>query len=126
MGLVQTSGAIAMRKRRKKLELLGLCTRCGKNEPLEGKKQCAVCGSHKKSHKPKKTKDKIIIRKCKNWGIVNHRLFNKLVEKNLTITELSEVTGITGRQVQRWIFEGVEPYLDNKEKVENILGECWD
>jgi ribosomal protein L37E len=123
----QTIGAIAMRKRRAKLKQQGLCTRCGVNNAIVGMSQCAECREYQKSRKRKrKPKEKIIIRELKRWEVANHRLYRNLMKAKLTIAELAEAAGVTARQVQRWIFEGAEPYPWNREKVEAILGKYWD
>ena len=122
--LTQTPGAIAMRKRRIKLQQLGLCTRCGKTPSIEDSTQCENCRSRKKIHKPK-LKEKTIVRKCKSWRIVNHRFVDGLKRIGLTIPEFAVAINVTARQVERWAFEEVMPKIENRMKVKALLGEDY-
>lgn len=112
--------AKAMRELRKKRKKRNLCTRCGK--PVEnGNVQCDACREYCKIYAFLHPKEKVIIRNLKTWGVKNKRLYDVLIDKKITIPQLAERVGVSSRSVDRWVFEGSIPKIENRERVNICL-----
>ncbi len=108
-----------MKKLRKKRKEKGLCTRCGK-KAIEGKTECEACKNYRIQYKEKKSKQKKepkIIRELKTWEVSNPVLYKKMLETGTTTKDLSVLTGVSQRNVERWIFENADPNDENALKV---------
>ncbi|NLK22304.1 MAG: helix-turn-helix transcriptional regulator [Epulopiscium sp.] len=113
--------AKAMRELRKRRKQKGLCTRCGK--PVKhGNVQCNLCREYSKTYALLHPKEKVIIRSLKSWDIKNTKLYNILMDKKISIPQLAEMVGVSSRSVDRWVFEGSIPKIENREKVNAHLG----
>lgn len=44
-----------------------------------------------------------------------------LFSYDIKISELADAIDVTERTVQRWIYEGLKPNLENQKKVSDIL-----
>ena len=66
-------------------------------------------------------KEKVIIRHLKSWEIKNKKLYDILIKKRITIPQLAKMIGVSSRSVDRWVFEGCIPKLENREKVNAYL-----
>lgn len=113
-----------MKKLREKRRKNGLCARCGHKIEKPGYKTCQDCRDYQKkykqNHKPPK-KEKVIIRRLKNWEVTNKKLYNALINQKITIAELAELIDVTPRSVQRWLFEKGKPSPENREKIKEVL-----
>lgn len=112
--------AKAMRELRKKRKMRNQCTRCGK--AVEGENvQCNECREYCKMYALLHPREKVIIRNLKTWEIKNKKLYNILIEKKMTIPQLAQLVGVSSRSVDRWVFEGSIPKLNNRERVNTCL-----
>ena len=116
----QYDNAKAMRVVRKRRKMKKLCTRCGK--PVEGVHvQCNACREYCKMYALLHPKEKVIIRSLKTWEVKNKKLYQILLERKMTIPQLAQMVGVSSRSVDRWVFEGSIPKLENREKVNTCL-----
>ncbi|HOQ16761.1 MAG TPA: helix-turn-helix transcriptional regulator [Defluviitaleaceae bacterium] len=112
--------AKAMRELRKRRKEKKLCTRCGK--PVFGVHvQCDACREYSRIYALLHPKEKVIIRHLKSWEIKNKKLYDILIKKRITIPQLAKMIGVSSRSVDRWVFEGCIPKLENREKVNAYL-----
>lgn len=97
---------LAKEEREKKRLEQGLCLTCGKH-PIDWDNashalkcvNCFISGP--------------AIRKLKNNTITNKALFKLMQEHACTTYQLAEYVGCTQRGVERWLFEGSQPQLEN-------------
>jgi hypothetical protein len=118
--LAKYDNAKAMRELRKRRKERKLCTRCGK--PVFGENvQCDACREYCKMYALLHPKEKVIIRNLKSWEVKNKKLYDILINKRITIPQLAQMIGVSARSVDRWVFEGSLPKIENREKVNTYL-----
>lgn len=118
--LSKYDNAKAMRELRKKRKKRKQCTRCGK--PVEGENvQCDACREYCKMYALLHPKEKVIIRNLKTWEVKNDKLYHLLIDRKMTIPQLAEIVGVSSRSVDRWVFEGSIPKIENRERVNDCF-----
>ncbi|TVX85590.1 helix-turn-helix domain-containing protein [Paenibacillus agilis] len=92
-----------------------LCISCGKNKIMKGndKSTCKTCSS---------IYPNLPIRKLRTWSIENDNLYELMMKKPCTTKELSQIVGVSARNVDRWLFEGASPKKENALKVAEFFG----
>ena len=106
-----------LRDKRKKM---GLCE-CGA-EIKNNYKKCEKCRIRLKLLGIKRrSENRVYVRIYPNSVIKNILLFNTLIQLKMGTKELSELTRISQRQLDRYIFEGSTPIIENRFKINSIL-----
>ncbi|MCX7771630.1 MAG: hypothetical protein N2376_00770 [Clostridia bacterium] len=109
----------AMRNYRYKRKAAGKCGRCGKPHKT-GDMLCEACRIYL-SGLPRKKKD-TAIRELKRWNVTNHALYNWMMQNKITVGMLAEMVHVSGRAVERWIFERAVPREPVRAAVEKLIG----
>lgn len=88
------------------------------NEVLDGNyEHLLIISGHKENEKVHQKRFKSPTK----WEIKNVLLMGLLFSYDIKISELADAIDVTERTVQRWIYEGLKPNLENQKKVSDIL-----
>jgi hypothetical protein len=110
----------SMKILRDKRREIGLCE-CGA-EIKDKYKKCEKCRNRLKLLGMKRrSENRVYVRIYPDSVIKNRALFNALIELKMGTKELSELTRISQRQLDRYIFEGSTPILENRFKINSTL-----
>jgi transcriptional regulator with XRE-family HTH domain len=93
-----------------------LCLNCGRAPQFE-ESLCEKCFIKKKEKYPNRP-----IRKLKKWKITNHILYNLMMEKSCSTSDLAKHVGVSERSVLKWIFENAIPNENNAKVAADFFG----
>lgn len=119
------TSAECMKRLREKRKQQGKCTRCGK---LIVNGRCSACDEYRKKYnevvKARRRENFISVgRKLKTWKVSNYTLYQLMLERKITTTDLGKALGTYGRTVQRWLYQGSIPKDEMKQKINDYFGE---
>lgn len=99
----------------------GLCTGCGQPHDTH-KSMCPKCLAIINVKARLRTAEKHRpIRKLRKWTVTNQELYDCLIEKKMSIKQLSNIIGVSTQTINVWLFKGYKPCFENQLKLEEIF-----
>lgn len=62
------------------------------------------------------------IRKLKRWKVTNPQLLELMVEHGVGVGDMAELTDVSIRSVEKWVYEGATPRRKKQAVISDLFG----